>query len=164
MTQHARSARRHTRSNSATQPLNSCLTSRHQTLSLVPTSRRARPAVLPTFRWTELGRVQRLVELVPPSVVVEAPCSDAVHTQHLARRHPVPAQSLAPRMHPSVNRDFTAPLPTCGDRPNWRHEMTLMAIVSYLDSKGLCQPVMINVHSSILNDDTTTSVQSETVP
>ena len=34
---------------------------------------------------------------------------------------------------------------TCGDRPNWRHEMTLVATVSHLDSKGL-------------------SVQSETVP
>ena len=42
--------------------------------------------------------------------------------------------------------------------------MTLMTIVSYMDSKELCQPVMINVYSSTLNDDTATSVQSETVP
>ena len=40
----------------------------------------------------------------------------------------------------------------------WRREMTLMATVSYLDSKGLCQKVMINVHSSTLNDDTAASV------
>ena len=39
-----------------------------------------------------------------------------------------------------------------------------MAVVSYLDSKVLCQPVMIDVHSSTLNDDTTFSVQIETVP
>ena len=42
--------------------------------------------------------------------------------------------------------------------------MTLMTIVSYMESKELCQPVMINVYSSTLNDDTTTSVLSESVP
>ena len=41
---------------------------------------------------------------------------------------PVPAQSLAPRTLPSVNRDFTALLPTRGDRPNQQHAMTLMKL------------------------------------
>ena len=50
---------------------------------------------------------------------------------------------------------------TCGDRPNWRHDMTLMAIVSYLDSKELCQLVMINAHSSTLDDDTIASADTE---
>ena len=41
--------------------------------------------------------------------------------------------------------------------------MTLVTIVSRLISEELRQPVLINVDSPTLEDNTTTSVQSETV-
>ena len=76
----------------------------------------------------EAGRVLRLgvgptvLTAWLPAVLVEL---------GLAQRHPSVTET-------SLLRDSShrAPLPTCGDRPNQRHEMTMMKIVSYLDSEG----------------------------